>query len=59
MGTADAKLASQHVYNSNLCAFVVNVLWGDGCASQDQKSLFERDPLVLGNFEISTQNLVH
>ena len=34
-------------------------LWGAGCMRQGRKSLFERGPPVLGNFELSTPNLLH
>ena len=47
VGTADAKVASHmYLYNPNQYrAIVVTVLWGAGCARQDQKSLFEREIL--------------
>ena len=59
MGIADAKLAG-HMYASP--AYILSwlpFLWGAGCARQGRKSLFERGPPVLGNFELSTPNLVH
>ena len=39
--------------------FLVTVPGGAGCARQDRKSLFARGPTVLGNFDLSTPNLVH
>ena len=59
VGTADAKLAG-HMYAIPAYMF----LWspfvrGAGCARQDRTSLFERGPPVLGNFQLSTPNLVH
>ena len=42
-----------------ICLFWVPFVCGAGCARQDRKSLFERGPPVLGNFELSTPNLVH
>ena len=32
---------------------------GAGCVRQDRKSLFERGPPVLENFDLLTPNLVH
>ena len=56
---ADAKLAS-HMYAIPAYMFLwLPFVWGAGCARQDRKRLFERDPPVLGNFELSTPNLVH
>ena len=66
VGTADAKLAG-HMY-ATTTFFVVTVLLRCRCllattrcfcACQDQTSLFERGPPVLGNFELSTPNLLH
>ena len=58
MGTADAKLAG-HMYAipAHMSLWLL-FLWGVGCARQDWKSLFERGPPVLGNFELLTPNLV-
>ena len=56
---ADAKLAG---YMYAIPAYMVLWLpfvWGAGCARQDRKSLFERGPPVLGNFELLTPNFVH
>ena len=56
---ADAKLAG-HMRAS--LAYILSwlpFLWGAGCARQGRKSLFERGPPALGNFELSTPNLVH
>ena len=59
MGTADAKLAG-HMYAIPTYMFLwLPVLSDAGCARQDLKSLFERGPPVLGDFELSTPNLVH
>ena len=47
---ADAKLAG-HMHASPAYMFLwLPFVWGAGCARQDRKSLFERDPPVLGNF---------
>ena len=63
VGTADAKLAG-HMY-ATTTFFVVTVLLRCRCllattrcfcACQDQTSLFERGPPVLGNFELATSN---
>ena len=59
VGTADAKLAG---HMSAIPAYMflwLPFVWGAGCARQDRKSLFERGPPVLGNFELLTPNLVH
>ena len=59
VGTADAKLAG-HMYTIPAYMFLwLPVLYDAGCARQDRKSLFERGPPVLGDFELSTPNLVH
>ena len=56
---ADAKLAG-HMYAIPAYMFLwLPFLWGAGCARQGRKSLFEKGPPVLGNFELSTPNLVH
>ena len=55
---ADAKLAG-HMYAIPAYIFLwLLFLWGAGCARQGRKSLFEKGPPVLGNFELSTTNLV-
>ena len=55
----DAKLPG-HMYAIPAYMFLwLPVLYDAGCARQDQKSLFERGPPVLGNFELLTPNLVH
>ena len=47
---ADAKLTG-HMHASPAYMFLwLPFVWGAGCARQDRKSLFERDPPVLGNF---------
>ena len=47
---ADAKLVG-HMHASPAYMFLwLPFVWGAGCARQDRKSLFERDPPVLGNF---------
>ena len=57
VSTADAKLAC------HICMLPQSLwlpfVWGAGCAHQDRKCLFERGPPVLGNFQLSTPNLVH
>ena len=56
---ADAKLAG-YMHASPAYMFLwLPFVWGAGCARQDRKSLFERDPPVLGNFDLLTPNLVH
>ena len=56
---ADAKLEG-HMYAIPAYIFLwLLFLWGAGCARQGRKSLFEKGPPVLGNFELSTTNLVH
>ena len=58
MGTADAKLAG-HRYAIPAYMFLwLPVLYDVGCTRQDRKSLFERGLPVLGDFELSTPNLV-
>ena len=59
MGTADAKLAGYMYATPGYMSLYLSFLYGAGCARQDRKSLFERGPPVLGNFELSTPNLVH
>ena len=62
MVTADAKFAG-HMYATPAYMFLWLPFLGGGggasCARQDRKSLFERGPPVLGNFDLSTPNLVH
>ena len=56
---ADAKLAG-HMYATPAYMYLwLPILSDAGCARQDRKSLFERGPPVLGNFELLTPNLVH
>ena len=56
---ADAKLAGHMSAIPAYMSLWLPFVWGAGCARQDWKSLFERSPPVLGNFELSTPNLVH
>ena len=59
VGTTDGRSAG---HMSAIPAYMflwLPFVWGAGCARQDRKSLFERGPPVLGNFELSTPNLVH
>ena len=59
MGTADAKLAG-HMYAIPAYMFLwLPFVRGAGCVRQDRTSLFERGTPVLGNFQLSTPNLVH
>ena len=59
MGTAGARIAG-HVYATPGYMFLwLPFVWGADYARHDRKSLFERGPPVLGNFELSTPNLVH
>ena len=59
VGTADARRAG-HMYATTTYLFLwLPFLYDAGCARQDRTSLFERGPPVLGNFELSTPNLVH
>ena len=56
--TTDAKLAS-HTYTTPTCVLLwLPFLWGEDCARQDRTSLFERGPSGLGNFVLSTTNLI-
>ena len=56
---ADAKLTG-HMYASPAYMLLwLPFLYDAGCACQDWKSLFARGPLGLGNFELSTPNMVH
>ena len=59
MRTADAKLAGNMYATPGCMSFWLPFLYDAGCARQDRISLFERGPPVLGNFELSTPNLVH
>ena len=59
MNTVDAKLAGNMYATPGYMFLWLPLLYDAGCARQDRKSLFERGPLVLGNFELLTQNLVH
>ena len=56
---ADAKLAGHMRASPAYILSWLPFLWGAGCARQDRKSLFERGPPVLGNFELWTPNLVY
>ena len=47
---ADAKLEGHMHASPAYMVLWLPVVWGAGCARQDRKSLFERDPPVLGNF---------
>ena len=56
---ADAILAG-HMYATPAFMYLwLPILSDTGCARQYRKSLFERGPPVLGNFELLTPNLVH
>ena len=61
VGTADAKLAG-HMHATTTYLFLwLPFLYDAGCARQDRKVYLRgvlRGP-VLGNFELSTPNLVH
>ena len=59
MSTADAKLAGNMYATPGYMFLWLPILYDAGCARQDRTSLFERGPPVLGNFELSTPNLVH
>ena len=59
MGTADAKLAGHMFATPAYRSLWLPFLYDAGCARQDRTSLFERGPPVLGNFELSTPNLVN
>ena len=56
---ANAKLPGNMYASPAYMLLWLPYLRGAGCARQDRKSLFERGPLVLGNFELLTPNLVH
>ena len=59
MGTADAKLPD-HMYAIPAYMFLwLPLVYDAGCAREDRKSVFERGPPVLGNFELWTPNLVY
>ena len=59
MNTVDAKLAGNMYATPGYMFLWLPILYDAGCARHDRKSLFERGPLVLGNFELLTPNLVH
>ena len=59
MGTADAKRAGHMSATPAYMLLWLPFLCGAGCARQCRKSLLERGPPVLGNFELLTPNLVH
>ena len=59
MNTVDAKLADHMYATPGHMSLWLPFLYDAGCARQDRISLFERGPPVLGNFELSTPNLVH
>ena len=59
VGTADAKLAGNKYATPRYMFMWLPFVWGAVCGRQDRESLFERGPPVLGNFELSTPNLVH
>ena len=59
VNTVDAKLAGNMYATPGYMFLWLPVLYDAGCARQDRKSLFERGPPVLGDFELSTPNLVH
>ena len=56
---ADANLAGHMSAIPTYMFLWLPFVWGAGCARQDRKSLFERGPPVLGNFDLLTPNLVH
>ena len=59
VAAADAKIAG-HTYATPAYMLLWSpFLYDAGCARQGWKSLFERSPPVVGNFEESTPNLVH
>ena len=59
VNTVDAKLAGNMYATPGYMFLWLPILYDAGCARQDRKSSFERGPLVLGNFELLTPNLVH
>ena len=59
MNTADARRAGHMCASETYMLLWLPFLYDAGCARQDRKSLFERVPPVLENFELSTRNLVH
>ena len=59
MNTADARRAGHMCATATYMLLWLPFLYDAGCARQDRKSLFERGPPVLGNFEPSAPNLVH
>ena len=59
VNTVDAKLAGNMYATPGYMFLWLPILYDAGCARQDRKSLFERGPLVLGNFELLAPNLVH
>ena len=56
---ANAKIPGNMYASPAYMLLWLPYLRGAGCARQDRKSLFERGPPVLGNFELLTTNLVH
>ena len=59
VNTVDAKLAGNMYATPGNMFLWLPILYDAGCARQDRKSLLERGPLVLGNFELLAPNLVH
>ena len=59
MNTVNVKLAGNMYATPGYRFLWIPILYDAGCARQGRKSLFERGPPVLGNFELSTPNLVH
>ena len=59
VGTADTKLADNMYATPGYMFLWLPIQYDAGCACQDRKSLFERGPPGLGNFELPTPNLVH
>ena len=59
VGTTDARSGSHLSAIPAYMLLWLRFLWGTVCMRQGRKSLFERGPLVLGNFELSTPNLGH
>ena len=57
--TTDAKLGSQMYRTPIFVLLWLPFLCGAGCTRQRQKTFLTWDPPVLGNFELSTPNLVH
>ena len=59
MATADSKFGGQMYAIPAYMVFWLPFLGVQAARARTGKSLFARGPTVLGNFDLSTPNLVH